>query len=148
MRLLACTAAAALTLIAAPAFAQQGEKATGKCAPVDKLEEALRDAQKVQRVDPLECDTIVTVDGKSVTFSKGGKTVITFTGHDADEDGMQRIIVESVTLPGRAPIAALRGICTGGPLPSGETAMVCVASYQDGSTLVGTEALFTGTPAK
>ena len=142
MRILICAAAAALTLLAAPAFAQD-ISASGSCEDSEKLQGALRDAQKAVRVDSVDCDAISGVAGSHFTFSKDGRTLITFSGHSENREDMDRLILESVTLPGRAPMPVVRGICNGGNVPGNRVAVVCVASYTDGDKVIGVQTVFT-----
>jgi hypothetical protein len=145
MRLLLSAAATALTFLAVPAFAQD-IRATGACETTDTLVEALRDAQKVAEPQWIDCDAVVATNDKSVTFSKGGRTLVTFAGHSETEDGVKRLILETVTFTGRAPMRVVRGLCNGGALPSGQVVVVCVASYTDGNETKGAYTVFSGTP--
>lgn len=146
MRLMLC-AAAPLCLFAGQAYAQDTLTATGTCSASEKVDEVLRDKIGTTKSRAIACDTMVSVSGKSVTYTRKGapqdRTV--FTGAIDDQGDLN---ITSITFGTAAAIPVELGFCNGGPVGNeGQTAMVCSAVYTQGSDKVGISVIFQGTPS-
>jgi hypothetical protein len=146
MRLLLC-AAAPLCLFASQAYAQDILTASGTCTASEQVDEVLREKIGTTKSRTVACDTMVSVAGKSVTFTRKDapqdRTV--FTGATDDQGDLG---ITSITFGTAAAIPVELGFCNGGPVGNeGRTAMVCSAVYTQGSDKVGVSVVFQGTPS-